>query len=278
MWAATRAELAPAALREAALGQAIVQRSARYTTDRDTLASPRPDGDGDLAARALFFTVADAAKIWIPLGELLGRGLIPTGAPLRVVDLGAGAGAMSLGLAGFLARHMPSVRAEILAIDRDRRALAILAAAAAKLAPPLAGTVAVSTRVATLGGAVSGPADLVLAGSVLNELSPAAALDLVRAAMDALTPDGAVILIEPALRQVARRLHQLRDTVIAEGIAAVFAPCTRTVAPCPALADDRDWCHEDRPADLPPQLSRLARRTNLRTGGLKFSYLVLRRA
>ena len=57
----------------------------------------------------------------------------------------------------------------------------------------------------------------------------------------------------------------------------MFAPCTRRVAPCPALADARDWCHEDRPLALPPRTAELARLTHLRDGGMKFAYLVLRR-
>jgi len=48
-------------------------------------------------------------------------------------------------------------------------------------------------------------------------------------------------------------------------------------APCPALADPTDWCHEDRPVTLPPRTAELSRLTHLRDGGLKFSYLVLRR-
>jgi ribosomal protein RSM22 (predicted rRNA methylase) len=66
--------------------------------------------------------------------------------------------------------------------------------------------------------------------------------------------------------------------VIGGGWAHVFAPCTRGVAPCPMLADDRDWCHEERPGTLPPRAARLAQVTGLRDGALKFSYLVLRHA
>jgi hypothetical protein len=57
----------------------------------------------------------------------------------------------------------------------------------------------------------------------------------------------------------------------------VFAPCTRGGAPCPALADPADWCHEDRPLRLPPRTAELARLTHLRDSGMKFAYLVLRR-
>jgi ribosomal protein RSM22 (predicted rRNA methylase) len=96
-------------------------------------------------------------------------------------------------------------------------------------------------------------------------------------ALAALSDDGAVIIIEPALRDTSRALHELRDAVIAGKHATVFAPCTRTCAPCPMLLDPNDWCHEDRAVQLPPRTAELARLTHLRDSGLKLSYLVLRR-
>src|SRR5439155_25902160 len=55
------------------------------------------------------------------------------------------------------------------------------------------------------------------------------------------------------------------------------APCTRRCTPCTALTDPDDWCHADRPLELPPQTATLARLTHLRDSGMKFSYLVLRK-
>jgi ribosomal protein RSM22 (predicted rRNA methylase) len=114
-------------------------------------------------------------------------------------------------------------------------------------------------------------------GTVLNELSAVARLALVNRALAAITPDGAVIAIEPALRDTSRNLHELRDAILTSGAAHVFAPCTRRCAPCPALANPDDWCHEDRAIELPPRTAELARLTHLRDSGMKFSYLVLRR-
>ena len=85
-------------------------------------------------------------------------------------------------------------------------------------------------------------------------------------------------MIEPALRDTARGLHAIRDAVIADGAAAVLAPCTRRAAPCPALADERDWCHDHYPAELPPRARQLAAVTGLRDGDAKFAFLALARA
>ena len=128
LYAATRAVVGDAPLATAALTRAIVDRSQRYTSDRARLASPS-DRTGDLAARAVFFTVADAMKIAIPLAELGNRDALPERRPLRVVDLGAGCGAMSLGLSTMVDEL------ELLAIDRDAAALGIAAAALRTFAP-----------------------------------------------------------------------------------------------------------------------------------------------
>ena len=85
------------------------------------------------------------------------------------------------------------------------------------------------------------------------------------------------IVVEPALRETARDLHEVRDQVLGRGLGHVFAPCTRRAAPCPMLADPRDWCHEERPLDLPPRALALAINTGLRDGAMKFAYLVVRR-
>ena len=273
VYAAARAVLGDAPLAAGPLARAVADRSRRYTSERDRLARPG-DPTSDLAARAAFFTVADAIKIAIPLAELAGRGALPARTPLVVADVGAGCGAMSLGLVAEVARES----IDIVAIDHDAGALRIAAGALRELAARRGASVSVETRVGDVASAAIPRADLVVIGSVLNELPAAARLPLVERALAAIAEDGAVIVIEPALRDTARALHELRDAVLARGAASVFAPCTRAAAPCPALADPDDWCHEHRTLALPPRTAELARATGLRDSGLKMSYLVLRRA
>lgn len=281
LWAAAARRLPAALLRPARLAEAIMERTRRYTSERERIGE-RLGGEpaaADLAARALFFAVTDAAKIDLPLAELAARDLLPAARPVRVLDLGAGAGAMTLGTAAFLARAGRPVDLAVTAIDRDSAALAILGDAAGELARSLGGSIAVAARgedVRRLAVA-EGAADLVVAGGLLNELDPPDRAPLLERALAGLAPGGALIAIEPALRETSRALHRLRDELVARGAAHVFAPCTRTAAPCPALADERDWCHEDRPLSLAPRTAQLAAATGLRDTGIKFSYLVLRR-
>ena len=270
---AARDVVGDASLASAALARAIVDRSARYTSDRDRLAAPA-DRTGDLAARAAFFTIADAFKIAIPLAELAGRGALPARRPLRVVDVGAGCGALGLGL---VAQLGPDA-VEILAIDRDVDALRIAGGAIRRFSAQRGAPAAVTTRAADVTKTDIPAADLVVIGNVLNELPAPARLALVQRALAAIDDTGAVIVIEPALRETTRALHDIRDAILAADAAHVFAPCTRRAARCPALDDPDDWCHEDRAVTLPPRTAELARLTHLRDGGLKFSYLVLRRS
>ena len=71
-----------------------------------------------------------------------------------------------------------------------------------------------------------------------------------------------MILLEPALRQTSRELLAVRDRLLTAGM-EIVAPCFWT-GPCPALARERDWCHDAAP------IANGAR--------VDYSYLVLRAA
>lgn len=296
LWSATRQVLPPALCAGATLRQAVIDRSRRYTSGRTWEAVDARDAqdapiapsatvpltgrehDTDLAAHALFFAPADAAKIMIPLGELHGRDLLPHG-PLRILDVGAGPGAMTLGALDFLHRAGHRARISVHAVDRDREALRIYRQAVTELGTRQGLDIEVTTEHVDLARprAHIEPVDLILIGSVLNELEAAQSRALVVEHLGLLAPHGSLIIIEPALRETTRALHELRDFVLTQAGAHVFAPCVRQSAPCPALTDERDWCHEDRPVRLPERTAKLAATTGLRSHGLKFSYLVLRR-
>src|ERR1043165_1695389 len=246
VYAAARDVLGDGPLQPAALNAAVIDRSKRYTSERERLSKPA-DRTADLAARAAFFTIADAMKIAIPPGELAGRGALPARRPLRIVDIGAGCGAMSLGIVATLATDATGEAAfEMTLIDRDVDALRVAAAALRDLATRRGIAVGVTTRSADAETTSLPPADLVVMGTVLNERAMPARLAIVDHALAATPADGAVIIIEPALRETSRELHELRDAIIGAGKANIFAPCTRRLAPCPMLERPDDWCHEDR--------------------------------
>ncbi len=275
LWAAAPELAARARAHPRWFTDAIIDRSRRYTSERHAL-HRSAEAAADLAARALFFSVVDAAKPEAPLVELAARGADWPSGPRRVVDLGAGCGAMSLGLLATAAARGWGGSWELLLVDKDLAALRLAERALTHLAQTLRLAVTVRLEVAELTSArpqaALRQATLVLAGSLLNELSAAAARSL---ALAAVPPGGALLLIEPALRSSARALHLLRDEVLSSASARVLAPCTHALTPCPMLARETDWCHEDRPWPVTPQVRAWSEATGLRDGNLKYSYLTL---
>lgn len=253
-------------------------------------------GDGarvkvPLEARIAFSFARDVPKGAGAVRELVRAGALaaPRDRPLRIVDLGAGLGAMTWGIVRAVAAEAKTPFAvEALLVDEDKDALAaaesIAREASTRLGPD-APAVALHTRTERLSPGMKLPeADVVVLGQVLSELDvvmePAE-----RAAKHAalvadllgrvVAPDGALVVVEPALRDRTRHLHAVRDRLAAQGT-TVFAPCLHAAA-CPVLATAGDWCHEDLPVDLPAWVAPLARAAGLRWQGLTFSHLVLRR-
>ena len=124
--------------------------------------------------------------------------------------------------------------------------------------------------------------DLILVVNVLNELFRDARDPLTRRVkllvqlLDSLAPNGTLIVIEPALRETTRALHEVRDRLLAEGKANVYSPCLHE-RPCPALIKPEDWCHEERAWTPPPGVQDIDRQVGFIKDALKFSYVVLRK-
>jgi ribosomal protein RSM22 (predicted rRNA methylase) len=282
------------------LGRRIAELSAAYNEGRAEGARTKLPLD----ARIAFSFPRDVAKGAGAVRELVASGALrlPRDRPLRVLDLGAGLGAMTWGLARALAAAAESGaegvtgRVEACLVDEDEAVLhAAEALGRAIGSAKLLGGIEVAIRaergdVSRAGEAgrawCAGGADLVFLGQVLSEIAPAADPDARLAAQStllrelltrAVAPGGALVIVEPALRDRTRHLHRLRDRLLE------LEPGTRIVAPClhaercPALATETEWCHEDLPVDLPEWVVPLARAAGLRWQGLTFSYLVVAR-
>jgi SAM-dependent methyltransferase len=242
-----------------------------------------------------YYLPVNLPKVRVPLGEWLRDE--PTrlaGAPLHCLDLGSGPGTAIVGLLDFLRTLPPERRpsaVRAVALDQSFESLrdsAALVERVARLVPGLAVSfeplrvdlVADRSELFPL-AASKGRFDLVLAANVLCEIIREArngweqAARLVEAAArDLLSARGAVVIIEPGLRETARDLHRLRDRWLASGTLHVRAPCLHE-ATCPALATARDWCIAELPWYPPERVSRLNQRTGLRKESLKFSYVLL---
>src|SRR5688500_10882299 len=216
-----------------------------------------------LEARVAFSFARDVPKGAAAVRELASADLLAP--PLRIIDVGAGLGAMTWGVVRALEAAGVKGRVESLLVDADARALDVATKIAAA-SPRGAVDLAITTRVQRASAKLPQTA-LVIVGQVLSEIDTQ--LD---GAARAQHPD-ALVIVEPALRDRTRHLHAVRDR-LAFGGATVFAPCLHAEA-CPALVKEEDWCHEDVAVDLPKWLVPLARAAGLRFQGLTFSHLVL---
>ena len=273
----------PALQDTAHLGPLVARLSEAYNTSGTASRELLP-------ARLAFSFARDVPKGAGAVRELVAASklVMPEGRALRVLDLGAGLGATTWGVARALAAAGQKGEIDATWVDSDGAALAMgMELVAAR------GETPVKVRARTITGHDAprgGPrADLVLMGQVLSELDRDLAPDarveahvtrLQILLQHRLADDGSLVVIEPALRERTRHLHAVRDRLLAPGAGQgqvnVFAPCLHQAA-CPALAAVGDWCHEDLPVDLPPWLVPLARAAGLRWQGLTFSYLVLRK-
>ena len=229
------------------------------------------------AAQLGFFLPRDVPKAAAAVTSLIDAERVPD-RPLRLLDLGAGMGTMTLGVARAL--RAAGVRSPVHAtlLDRDPDALSI-AAWLAGLIPGLSVETGPGDGTAVPLGERY---DLVLVGHALAGLD-ADAPEAERVSRqvgritgwlnDLVADDGALVLVASASREPTRHLHRVHDGLLAAG-RRPFSPCTHAGA-CPMLARDGDWCHERLDVPLPAWLAPIARAARLRSEGSTFSHLVL---
>ena len=239
-------------------------------------------------AYLLYFFPVNYAKV----ADLLREMPALPARPARVLDLGSGPGTAALAVLDHLTRlgragHHGS---EVVAVDRSRQALQETEALWASMTKGQPDTVRCAFRAvcADVERADAqtpwkqGPFDLVILANSLNELYCSAAdpiaarVECLESLLQALAPDGTLMIIEPALRETTRALHQVRDRLVAEGSATVYSPCLHE-GPCPALVRKEDWCHEERPWVPPAVVQEIDRAVGFIKDALKFSYLLLRK-
>lgn len=261
------------------LASSVASMSSTYTEDRGALSKLRGSATRYIGTLALYFA-RDFPKAISVFMELARRDLLPRSPSLRVLDLGAGLGTTSLGLARFAEFTGWCRSLAIDAVELDSGALDRMVALA-EGADELVKTT-ITRRVASMESFLreaSGPYELVLFGLSLNELFATIdeRADMLARAVSLLAPGGVVVVIEPALHGTSRELMLLRDRLIGREGVAVLGPCTHD-SPCPMLsAGARDWCHAELELDLPRPQAAIATRAGLRDTKPTFSWLALGR-
>ncbi len=255
--------LLPEELREVA--SAVQRLSLGLTRDRKLAGARYMDDDRLLGAYLLFY--------W-PVSYLQARGILSElpRRPRSALDLGSGPGPVAFAA-------LDAGAAEVLAADRSARALDAARKLAGAVGEPLGTRPWDPRRPGSLAALAGGRTfDLVTLGHVVNELfqgegAAERRAALLEEAIALLAPGGSVVVLEPALRDPSRALLEVRDRLVARGV-AVRAPCLFRGA-CPALVRPTDWCHAERPVEVPPLVDEIGRRAGLRKEAVKMSYLVL---
>lgn len=282
-------------LRGDALAQAVMNLSRLFTTARPSLPPRYLDDPAHAAAYLSYFLPVNLSKVQVLLDELPNdSGHETPDRPMAVLDLGCGPGTGSVALLDWLWHRSPerAKSVSVLAADGSQASLEdakrLWEAYCNEIGIPNAGLRCVEGNLehplkGDLGKQIvrGGPYNLIIMANCLNELFPALAdppaerAAVVAQLLPFLAPHGTIMIVEPALRQTARELHQMRNHLLKQGLCTVYSPCLHEGA-CPALDHPDDWCHEERPWQTPPVIAALDRDVGFIKDALKFSYLLLR--
>jgi len=265
----------------------VVRLSELLTSHREDLPAAYLKDEGLRNAYRAYFLPSNLSKIHKPLQELsLHPRDLFSKAKLRILDIGAGPGTASLGVLTFFSqqeRKHPQL--EFTAVDQVMGNLKI----AEELFSSFGTTHNIEALLKTvrsdvegIENLVHGHFDVIILSNVMNELFVRderrieKRVSLLHAILKrSLADDGSCIIIEPALRETSREMLEVRDGLLKQGF-HVYSPCLFS-GTCPALANPKDWCHEDLPWDPPALVKEIDKLTGLRKDSLKFSYLVLRK-
>lgn len=284
------------ALKSSLVSEHVARLSEIYTRHREQIApigkgakkgqesASETDNQSALIARLNFFLLRDMRRIERPFTEwALTRGFPDR--PLRILDLGAGLGALSLGLLRLLKSRHPHFGAEVLAVDSSGASLELLPFVFEEAKKNELIRAEVKTLVSNLFESITwqrvalhGRFDVVLCGFVLNEMllsDPESAARFFSGIATVVTDEAALFVLEPALKPTARALMSLRPNLVSAGW-RILGPCTHE-GECPLLSQPRDWCHADDAIELTKAQSQVARAAGLRHQGLTYSYLTLTR-
>lgn len=278
------------------IAEAVADLSQLFTKERTSLRSDYLDHPGHAAAYLKYFLPVNLSKIQVLLDEMpQGWPDQAPGCSIRILDVGSGPGAGALAMLDWFHQYRPDrIRdLSVVAIDVSAEAL--------KQARQLWDrysheSSAIGGQLFTYEGNLEcfangpwlkpvdqqAPYDLIIAANCLNELysrnadSVQAKVGLVTQLLAKLAPAGTLMIVEPALRDTSRALHQLRDRLIREKLCTIYSPCLHEDS-CPALVNPFDWCHEERAWETPPGIQKIDEAVGFIKDALKFSYLLLRK-
>ena len=269
------------------LVQAVTELSRLFTKERIAIGQPYLE-EHDLGAAYLqYFLPVNFSKIQVLLDEMPAPDVAKQ---FSVLDVGSGPGTGALAVLDWWHQRQHAGALSVIAVDKASAALS----QAEHLWNQYTDAAAITTaRLQTCEADVErglwleevrpqAPVDLIILANCLNEIfsgakDPIAARSgLVGKLFELLAPHGTLMIVEPALRETSRALHQVRDRLLQEKRCTVYSPCLHEQN-CPALVNPDDWCHEERAWKQPASIQEIDEQVGFIKDALKFSYLLLRK-
>lgn len=269
------------------LAQAVVELSKLFTKARSHLTRTYLDDEFLRAAYLQYFLPVNLAKIQVLLDEMPTPESVEE---LRVLDIGSGPGTGTLAVLDWWYKRKMSRVLSVAAVDGSRE---VLRQAKQLWAEYCRAASIQEAGFQTYQGDLErrtwleqvqqkGPFDLIILANCLNETFANAGdpiqarTTFVSETLVLLAPHGTMMIVEPALRETSRALHQVRDQLLREKNCTIFSPCLHEEG-CPALVKPDDWCHEERTWDPPEVIQKIDDQVGFIKDALKFSYLLLRK-
>lgn len=269
------------------LAQAVNELSRIFTTERNRISFSYLDSSHLGAAYLQYFLPVNLAKIQRLLNEM------PTpevDESFSVLDLGSGPGTGALAALDWWQQQTLPYVLSVTAVDGSKAALSQAQQLWNRYCQASGiGTAGLQTYEGDLEGRAwlervkqLGPFGLIIVANCLNEIY-ADAKDpvelrsgLITECLSLLTPQGTVMVVEPALRETSRGLLHVRDRLLQEKRCSIYSPCLHEDG-CPALVSPTDWCHEERAWEPPEIIRQIDEEAGFIKDALKFSYLLLRK-
>ncbi len=269
------------------LSQAVLELSGLFTKGRRALSGSYLESPTLAAAYLAYFLPVNLSKIQVLLDEMPVEQAHDT---FSVLDLGCGPGTGALAVLDWGHDRGSVAALSVVAVDRSMTAIHQAESFWNKYCrtADLTGTSLHTCKadVERTGWLKEvqprAPFDLIILANCLNELH-ADATDpimmrsrLVIETLALLAPHGTMMIVEPALRETSRALHQVRDRLLQEKRCTIYSPCLHENN-CPALTKPDDWCHEERAWEPPAMIQEIDEAVGFIKDALKFSYLLLRK-
>lgn len=239
----------------------VKELSAGLTGERELIGSRYLSDSLSLGAYLLYFWQMSYLQIRTALRHL-------PQSPKNALDLGCGPGPVSCALA--------DIGADVCAADYSKDALTL----ARSITDRMHKKIRFLSWDAKKHSIPDGHYDCITMSHLINELWDSNTrfelrADLINNAGKHLTPQGAILIVEPALLQTSRETLQVRDELTRRGW-HIHYPCPGDYS-CPALSTDSGMCHTAFPYDRSELLDSIIRYAGFKKEFLTMTMLIISR-